>query len=166
MDDEFKDVLKEAVLKEEETMEYKDREDLVKSQKSAKKDEHSTSESFVCVQQQTQQVEDQSYPAAPDFQNTLDAKLASIFPTQLAGYFQNMGHPLKSAAHCAQGAMQSVVDHSKGLLQSKEVNGGYRKLSTAQPFSSQVNKSLEFFEGEALIFNKSPRMNKEKITLS
>lgn len=118
-------------------MEYKDREDLVKSQKSVKKDEHSTSESFVCVQQQTQQVEDQSYPAAPDFQNTLDAKLASIFPTQFAGYFQNMGHPLKSAAHCAQGAMQSVVDHSKGLLQSREVNGGYRKLSTAQPFSSQ-----------------------------
>ena len=137
MDDEFKDVLKEAVLKEEETMEYKDREDLVKSQKSVKKDEHSTSESFVCVQQQTQQVEDQSYPAAPDFQSTLDAKLASIFPTQLAGYFQNMGHPLKSAA---QGAMQSVVDHSKGLLQSREVNGGYRKLSTAQPFSSQVKK--------------------------
>ena len=137
MDDEFKE---EAVLKEEETMEYKDREDLVKSQKSVKKDEHGTSESFVCVQQQTQQVEDQSYPAAPDFQNTLDAKLASIFPTQLAGYFQNMGHPLKSAAHCAQGAMQSVVDHSKGLLQSREVNGGYRKLSTAQPFSSQVKK--------------------------
>ena len=151
MDDEFKE---EAVLKEEETMEYKDREDLVKSQKSAKKDEHSTSESFVCVQQQTQQVEDQSYPAAPDFQNTLDAKLASIFPTQFAGYFQNMGHPLKSAAHCPQGAMQSVVDHSKGLLQSREVNGGYRKLSTAQPFSSQVKKNMEFFEGEALIFNK------------
>ena len=122
MDDEFKE---EAVLKEEETMEYKDREDLVKSQKSVKKDEHSTSESFVCVQQQTQQVEDQSYPAAPDFQNTLDAKLASIFPTQFAGYFQNMGHPLKSAAHCVQGTMQSVVDHSKGLLQSREVNGGY-----------------------------------------
>ena len=59
MDDEFKE---EAVLKEEETMEYKDREDLVKSQKSVKKDEHSTSESFVCVQRQTQQVEDQSYP--------------------------------------------------------------------------------------------------------
>ena len=137
MDDEFKE---EAVLKEEETMEYKDREDLVKSQKSVKKDEHSTSESFVCVQRQTQQVEDQSYPAAPDFQNTLDAKLASIFPTQFAGYFQNMGHPLKSAAHCAQGAMQSVVDHSKGLLQSRKVNGGYRKLSTAQPFSSQVKK--------------------------
>ena len=137
MDDEFKE---EAVLKEEETMEYKDREDLVKSQKSVKKDEHSTSESFVCVQQQTQQVEDQSYPAAPDFQSTLDAKLASIFPTQFAGYFQNMGHPLKSAAHCAQGAMQSVVDHSKELLQSREVNGGYRKLSTAQPFSSQVKK--------------------------
>ena len=137
MDDEFKE---EAVLKEEETMEYKDREDLVKSQKSAKKDEHSTSESFVCVQQQTQQVEDQSYPAAPDFQNTLDAKLASIFPTQFAGYFQNMGHPLKSAAHCVQGTMQSVVDHSKGLLQSREVNGGYRKLSTVQPFSSQVKK--------------------------
>ena len=151
MDDEFKE---EAVLKEEETMEYKDREDLVKSQKSVKKDEHSTSESFVCVQRQTQQVEDQSYPAAPDFQNTLDAKLASIFPTQFAGYFQNMGHPLKSAAHCAQGAMQSVVDHSKGLLQSREVNGGYRKLSTAQPFSSQVKKNMEFFEGEALIFNK------------
>ena len=135
MDDEFKDVLEEAVLKEEETMEFKDREDLVKSQKSAKKDEHSTSESFVCVQQQTQQVED-----APDFRNTLDAKLASIFPTQFAGYFQNMGHPLKSAAHGVQGAMQSVVDHSKGLLQSMEVNGGYRKLSTAQPFSSQVKK--------------------------
>ena len=161
MDDEFKDVLKEAVLKEEETMEYKDREDLVKSQKSAKKDEHSTSESFVCVQQQTQQVED-----APDFRNTLDAKLASIFPTQFAGYFQNMGHPLKSAAHGVQGAMQSVVDHSKGLLQSMEVNGGYRKLSTAQPFSSQVKKNMEFFEGEALIFHKISKGEQVKITLS
>lgn len=161
MDDEFKDVLEEAVLKEEETMEFKDREDLVKSQKSAKKDEHSTSESFVCVQQQTQQVED-----APDFRNTLDAKLASIFPTQLAGYFQNMGHPLKSAAHCAQGAMQSVVDHSKGLLQSREVNGGYRKLSTAQPFSSQVKKNMEFFEGEALTFHKISKGEQVKITLS
>ena len=158
MDDEFKE---EAVLKEEETMEYKDREDLVKSQKSAKKDEHSTSESFVCVQQQTQRVED-----APDFRNTLDAKLASIFPTQFAGYFQNMGHPLKSAAHCAQGAMQSVVDHSKGLLQSREVNGGYRKLSTAQPFSSQVKKNMEFFEGEALIFHKISKGEQVKITLS
>ena len=154
MDDEFKGKLEEDVLKDEVNMEYKDREDLVKSQKSTKKDEDSTSESFVCVQQQTQQVEDQSYPAAPDFQNTLDAKLASIFPTQFAGYFQNMGHPLKSAAHCVQGAMQSVVDHSKGLLQSREVNGGYRKLSTAQPFSSQVKKNMEFFEGEALMFNK------------
>lgn len=163
MDDEFKE---EAVLKEEETMEYKDREDLVKSQKSVKKDEHSTNESFVCVQQQTQQVEDQSYPAAPDFQNTLDAKLASIFPTQFAGYFQNMGHPLKSAAHCVQGTMQSVVDHSKGLLQSREVNGGYRKLSTTQPFSSQVKKNMEFFEGEALIFHKISKGEQVKITLS
>ena len=154
MDDEFKGKLEEDVLKDEVNMEFKDREDLVKSQKSAKKDEHSSSESFVCVQQQTQQVEDQSYPAAPDFRNTLDVKLASIFPTQFAGYFQNMGHPLKSAAHGAQGAMQSVVDHSKGLLQSREVNGGYRKLSTAQPFSSQVKKNMEFFEGEALIFHK------------
>lgn len=161
MDDEFKDVLEEAVLKEEETMKFKDREDLVKSQKSAKKDEHSTSESFVCVQQQTQQVED-----APDFRNTLDAKLASIFPTQFAGYFQNMGHPLKSAAHGVQGAMQSVVDHSKGLLQSMEVNGGYRKLSTAQPFSSQVKKNMEFFEGEALIFHKISKGEQVKITLS
>ena len=161
MDDEFKDVLEEAVLKEEETMEFKDREDLVKSQKSAKKDEHSTSESFVCVQQQTQQVED-----APDFRNTLDVKLASIFPTQFAGYFQNMGHPLKSAAHGVQGAMQSVVDHSKGLLQSMEVNGGYRKLSTAQPFSSQVKKNMEFFEGEALIFHKISKGEQVKITLS
>ncbi|CAH3018367.1 unnamed protein product [Porites evermanni] len=118
-------------------MEFKDREDLVKPQKRAKIDEHSSSESFVCVQQQTQQVEDQCYPATPDVRNTLDAKLASIFPTQFPGYFQNMGHPLKSAAHCVQGAMQSVVDDSKGLLQSREVNGGYRKLSTAQPFSSQ-----------------------------
>ena len=133
MDDEFKGVLEEDVLKDEVNMEFIDREDLVKSQ-------HSSSESFVCVQQQTQQVEDQSYPAAPDFRNTLDVKLASIFPTQFAGYFQNKGHPLKSAARCAQGAMQSVVDHSKGLLQSREVNGGYRKLSTAQPFSSQVKK--------------------------
>lgn len=140
MDDEFKGELEEAVLKEGENLEFKDREDLVKSQKSAKKDEHSTNESFVCVQQQTQRVEDQSYPAVPDFRNTLDAKLASIFPTQFAGYFQNMGHPLKYGADCVQGAMQSVVDHSKGLLQSREVNGGYRKLSTAQPFSSQVKK--------------------------
>lgn len=140
MDDEFKDVLKEAVLKTEETMEFKDREDLVKSQKSAKKDEHSASESFVCIQQQTQQVEDHSYPAAPDFRNTLDAKLASIFPTQFAGYFQNMGNPLKTAAHFVQGGMQSVVDPSKGLLPSREVNGRYRKLSIAQPFSSEVKK--------------------------
>lgn len=140
MDDESKGVLEAAVLKEEVNMDFKDTEDLVKSQKSAKKDEHSTSESFVCVQQQTQQVEDQSYPAAPDFRNTLDAKLASIFPTPFAGYFQNMGHPLKFAGDCVQGAMQSVVDHSKGLLQSREVNDGYRKLSTAQPFSSQVKK--------------------------
>ena len=166
MDDEFKDVFKEAVLKEEETMGFKDREDLVKPQKRAKIDEHSSSESFVCVQQQTQQVEEQSYPATPDFRNTLDAKLASIFPTQFAGYFQNMGHPLKSAAHCVQGTMQSVVDHSKGLLQSREVNGGYRKLSTAQPFSSQVKKSMEFFEGEALIFNKISKGEQVKITLS
>lgn len=166
MDDEFKDVFKEAVLKEEETMEFKDREDLVKPQKRAKIDEHSSSESFVCVQQQTQQVEDQCYPATPDVRNTLDAKLASIFPTQFPGYFQNMGHPLKSAAHCVQGAMQSVVDDSKGLLQSREVNGGYRKLSTAQPFSSQVKKRMEFFEGEALIFNKISKGEQVKITLS
>ena len=166
MEDEFKGELEEAVLKEGENLEFKDTEDLVKSQKSAKKDEHSTSESFLCIQQQTQQVEDQSYPAAPDFRNTLDAKLASIFPTQFAGYFQNMGHPLKSAAHCVQGTMQSVVDHSKGLLQSREVNGGYRKLSTAQPFSSQVKKNMEFFEGEALIFNKISKDEQGKITLS
>lgn len=166
MDDEFKGVMEEAVLKEEVNIEFKDREDLVKSQKSAKKDEHSTSESFVCIQQQTQQVEDQSYPAASDFRNTLDAKLASIFPTQFAGYFQNMGYPLKSAAHCVQGAMQSVVDHSKGPLQSREVNGEYRKLSSAQPFSSQVKENMEFFEGEALIFNKISKDEQGKITLS
>ena len=72
--------------------------------------------------------------------NTLDEKLASMFPTWYAGYFQNIGNPLKLATPLVQGVMQSVVDHAKGLLKSSEVMDSYEKLPVVQPLCTQVKK--------------------------
>ena len=72
--------------------------------------------------------------------NTLDSKLASLFPTHYTGYFQTFGNPLKLVTPLVQGAMQSAMDCSKSFIQTKEMMDQIKKLPVAQPLSNQVIK--------------------------
>ena len=75
--------------------------------------------------------------------NTLDSKLASLFPTQYTGYFQTFGNPLKLVTPLVQGAMQSAVDCSKSIIQTREMMDQIKKLPVAQPLSNQVQLKIE-----------------------
>ena len=72
--------------------------------------------------------------------NTLDTKLAELFPSQYPGYIQKIENPFKFVTPLVQGAMQSAVDCSKSLLQTRKVMEQIKKLPVAQPLCTQVKK--------------------------
>ena len=104
-------------------------------------------DAITCNKQESQQHRISSYKnfgvemfSRQTLRNTLDSKLASLFPTHYTGYFQTFGNPLKLVTPLVQGAMQSAMDCSKSFIQTREMMDQIKKLPVAQPLSNQVIK--------------------------